>query len=70
MKTMQNLRFILEAFMKRSLKFLIVAIALLVASPLYAQLYVTEIPFDSAHNLIKMTDGLYLGEAVGVATNY
>jgi hypothetical protein len=55
--------------MKRSLNLLFAAVALLVASPLYAQLVVPEIPFDSAPNLIKMPDGLYLGEAVGVATN-
>ena len=56
--------------MKRSLKFLFAAVALLVASPLYAQLVVPEIPYDSAPDLIKgMPDNLYLGEAVGVATN-
>ena len=56
--------------MKRSLKLLFAAVALLVASPLYAQLYVPEIPFDSAPDLIKgMPADLYLGEAVGVATN-
>src|ERR1700686_4175400 len=55
--------------MKRSLKLLFAAVALLVASPLYAQLYVPEIPFDSAPDVVKMPDGLYLGEAVGVATN-
>ena len=56
--------------MKRSLQLLIAAVALLVASPLYAQLYVPEIPFDSAPDLIKgMPADLYLGEAVGVATN-
>jgi len=43
---------------------------LLAASPLYAQLVVPEIPYDSAPDLIKgMPADLYLGEAVGVATN-
>ena len=53
--------------MKRSLNLLFAAVALLVASPLYAQLYVPEIPYDSAPDLIKgMPNDLYLGEAVGV----
>ena len=39
--------------MKRSLQLLIAVVALLLASPLYAQLVVPEIPFDSAPDLIK-----------------
>lgn len=36
---------------------------------LLAQLSVPEIPFDSTSNFLKMPEHLYLGEAVGVATN-
>ena len=55
--------------MKRSLQLFVVAVAMLACSPLYAQLYVPEIPFDSTPNLLKLPDNLYMGEAVGVATN-
>jgi sugar lactone lactonase YvrE len=53
---------------------LIVCCALLApASALLAQKAkaqnVPEIPYDSVPNLIKLPDGLYLGEAMGVATN-
>jgi streptogramin lyase len=41
----------------------------LLASPLFAQISVPEIPFDSAQNLLKMPDNIVMGEAVGVATN-
>ncbi len=30
---------------------------------------VPELPFDTVPNFIKMPPGLYLGEAMGVATN-
>jgi len=44
------------------------------ASPALAQAKakaqnVPEIPYDSVPNLLKMPPGLYLGEAMGVATN-
>ena len=39
------------------------------ATPLFAQIAVPEIPFDSAPNFLKMPDNIVLGEAVGVATN-
>src|SRR5437016_8773647 len=55
--------------MKRSLKLFLIAAALLCASPSIAQNSVSEIPYDSAANLLKLPDNLYLGEAVGVATN-
>jgi hypothetical protein len=55
--------------MKWSLHFVLAAVTLLVGGPLFAQLYVPEIPFDSTPNLLKLPDNLYLGEAVGVATN-
>jgi hypothetical protein len=56
--------------MNRSARFLsATAVALLCVSPLVAQVAVPEIPFESAPDFIKMPDRLYLGEAVGVATN-
>jgi sugar lactone lactonase YvrE len=48
---------------------------LLAAGPVFAQTNkakaqnVPEIPFDSAPNFLKLPAGLYLGEAMGVATN-
>ena len=55
--------------MKRSLQLVAVAAVLLVSSPLLAQLTVPEIPYDSAANVLTMPNDIYLGEAVGVATN-
>ena len=43
------------------------ALLLLVAGTLFAQ--VPEIPYDSAPNLLKLPEHVYLGEAAGVATN-
>ena len=59
--------------MTRSLSWL-AAVAALSAAPLLAQVKakaqnVPEIPFDTVPNYIKMPPGLYLGEAMGVATN-
>ena len=42
-------------------------VLLLFAATLYGQ--VPEIPYDSAPNLLKLPDRVYLGEAAGVATN-
>jgi DNA-binding beta-propeller fold protein YncE len=55
--------------MKRSLQIWLAAAAIFFASPLFAQLTVPEIPYDSAPNLLKLPDNVYMGEAVGVATN-
>ena len=55
--------------MRRSLRVLSAIVAILFASPLLAQLSVPEIPYDSAPNLLKLPENLYMGEAVGVATN-
>ena len=55
--------------MKRCLGTALLPAALLSAGSLFAQLYVPDIPFDSAPNFLKMPEHLYLGEAVGVATN-
>jgi len=54
--------------MKRSSRLLIAAM-LVGTTSLFAQNNVPQIPFDSAPNFLKMPDGLYMGEAVGVATN-
>src|SRR5262245_56045201 len=55
--------------MKRASQLLLIGIALLAATPLFAQNAVPEIPYDSTPNFLKLPDNLYLGEAVGVATN-
>jgi sugar lactone lactonase YvrE len=54
--------------------FLVLCLATLAGSPAYAQAKakaqnVPEIPYESVPNLLKMPPGLYLGEAMGVATN-
>src|SRR4029077_3992133 len=54
--------------------FVLVCLATLAASPAFAQAKakaqnVPEIPYESVPNLLKMPPGLYLGEAMGVATN-
>jgi DNA-binding beta-propeller fold protein YncE len=55
--------------MRQSSKFVLAIAMALLASPLFAQISVPEIPFDSAPNLLKMPDNIVMGEAVGVATN-
>lgn len=61
--------------MKRSLYVAALAGAILVCVPLSAQTNkakatnVPEIPYDSVPNLLKLPPNLYLGEAMGVATN-
>ena len=55
--------------MKRTLRFLTIAISMAFAAPLFAQLSVPEIPYDSAPNFLKLPDNIYLGEVAGVATN-
>lgn len=54
--------------MKRVMRVLVVGLAVLSGSPLGAQLSVPEIPYDAA-DFLKLPPNLYLGEAVGVATN-
>ena len=44
-------------------------VALLLASPLFSQSSIPEIPYDSAPNFLKLPEHVYLGEAAGVATN-
>ena len=53
--------------MRRQLFFLI-AVAVLAAVPVFGQ-QVPEIAYDSVPNFLKMPDGLYMGEAAGVAQN-
>ncbi len=55
--------------MKRSLKVWLLVAALLFATPVFAQLSVPEIPYDSAPDFLNTGDLPLLGEAVGVATN-
>src|SRR5678815_858280 len=56
--------------MKRSIQLCLVAAVLLSAgSFVSAQLSIAEIPYDSVPNLLKLPDDIYIGEAVGVATN-
>src|SRR6516162_6451113 len=59
----------MEGSMKHHSHLLIVGAMLLSAGPLIAQLHIPEIAYDSTPNLLKLPDRLYLGEAVGVATN-
>jgi DNA-binding beta-propeller fold protein YncE len=55
--------------MKQSAIAVLALAGALTARSAAAQLVVPEIPYDSAPNLLKMPDDIYLGEAVGVATN-
>jgi DNA-binding beta-propeller fold protein YncE len=55
--------------MKSAIPILSIAILLLTAGILAAQTAVPSIAYDSSPNFLKLPDGLYLGEAVGVATN-
>jgi hypothetical protein len=55
--------------MRRFSEIAMVAAVVFVAGPLFAQISVPEIAFDSAPNLLKMPDNIVMGEAVGVATN-
>src|SRR5438093_3137212 len=55
--------------MNGSIKLFFIVAALVCASPLVAQVSIPEIPYNSAANLLKLPDNIYLGEAVGVATN-
>jgi hypothetical protein len=55
--------------MKHLSRILLITASLLCAGSLKAQGSAPEIRYDSAPNLLKLPDRLYLGEAVGVATN-
>ena len=62
----------MKRYMNGCLAFLL---ALLVSAPVFAQAraaaYATapDIPFESVPNFLKMPEGLYLGEGIGVAVN-
>jgi DNA-binding beta-propeller fold protein YncE len=58
-----------DFIMKTASNVLLIAALLLAASPLFAQNTIPEISYDSTPNFLKLPVGLYLGEAVGVATN-
>jgi hypothetical protein len=54
--------------MTRLFQLAFVASALLAGTPLVAQLSIPEIPYDAA-DFLKLPEHIYMGEAVGVATN-
>ena len=56
-----------EGPMTRALKLAALAVVLVI-TPVGAQLSIPEIPYDAV-DPIKLPDNIYLGEAVGVATN-
>jgi DNA-binding beta-propeller fold protein YncE len=55
--------------MRRFSELILAALIVFLASPLFAQISVPEIPFDSVPNFLKLPDNVVMGEAVGVATN-
>ncbi len=55
--------------MRRTTEWILAVALVFVAVPLFAQISVPEIPFDSVPNFLKMPDNIVMGEAVGVATN-
>src|SRR5579862_7298700 len=55
--------------MQSSSRFSLGIVAALFAGVLAAQTSIPEIPYDSTPNLLKMPEHIYMGEAVGVATN-
>jgi len=60
--------------MKRFLTYWVTIVAVLCANAAHAQMKATaqnvpEIPYESVRNFLKLPTNLYLGEAIGVATN-
>src|SRR5690242_12702784 len=55
--------------MRRCSQLFLIGLVIFLSSPLLAQISIPEIPFDSVPNLLKLPEHIYLGEAVGVATN-
>ncbi len=55
--------------MKRTIAICTLASVLVFTGSLRAQAPISEIPYDSAPDFLKLPANLYLGEAVGVATN-
>lgn len=58
-----------EAQMRRYSELILAAVIVFFASPLFAQISVPEISYDSVPNFLKLPDNVVMGEAVGVATN-
>jgi hypothetical protein len=57
-----------EVTMRRGLELLILLTLFFFSAPAFAQ-SLPEISYDSVPNLLKLPDGIYLGEAAGVAQN-
>jgi len=55
--------------MRQFSKVVLVAVIVFFATPLFAQISVRDIPFDSTPNFLKLPDNVVMGEAVGVNTN-
>jgi len=55
--------------MRRTAQSILAVALVFIAAPLCAQISVSEIPFDSVPNFLKLPDNVVMGEAVGVATN-
>src|SRR5260221_6593917 len=55
--------------MRRYSKLILAAAIVFFASPLFGQISVPEISYDSVPNFLKLPDNVVMGEAVGVATN-
>ena len=55
--------------MKRAFLLALTAVLVCAGALLSAQLSIPDIAYDSAPNLLKFPDDIYLGEAVGVATD-
>jgi sugar lactone lactonase YvrE len=51
------------------LKFFVALLLLFCAGSVFAQVSVSEIPYDSPANFLKFPDHIYFGEVYGVATN-
>jgi len=47
--------------MRRTFQILLAAAGMFFAAPLFAQLTVPEITYDSAPNLLKLPDNIYMG---------
>jgi len=55
--------------MRQFSKVVLVAVIAFFTTPLFAQISVRDIPFDSTPNFLKLPDNVVMGEAVGVNTN-
>ncbi len=55
--------------MRRTAQWILAVALVFISAPLFAQVSVPEIAFDSVPNFLKLPDNVVMGEAVGVATN-